>query len=222
MLYLIVNINRSGDFMEQFIIEIMNSWGYLGIAFLIAIENVFPPIPSEVILTFGGFSTTITDMSIYGVIISATIGSVIGALILYLIGYFLNEERLNYIVNSKLGKILRIKSSDIEKAKKWFDLKGKYTVFFCRFVPIVRSLISIPAGMAKMKLPLFLILTTIGSLIWNIVLVLLGSFAGGSWEKIADYVSKYSKITLIVLILLFLVGTIIFYINKAKKTSKSQ
>lgn len=202
--------------MEHLIINIMNTWGYIGISFLIAIENIFPPIPSEVILTFGGFSTTITNMSIIGVIISATIGSVIGALALYFIGYFLNEERLNYIINSKIGKILRVKSSDIDKARKWFDLRGKYTVFFCRFIPIVRSLISIPAGMAKMKLPLFLILTTVGSLIWNTVLVILGSVAGESWEKIAGYVSKYSKITLIVLIILFIIGAIMFYINKSK------
>ena len=202
--------------MEHLIINIMNTWGYIGISFLIAIENIFPPIPSEVILTFGGFSTTITNMSIIGVIISATIGSVIGALALYFIGYFLNEERLNYIINSKIGKILRVKSSDIDKTRKWFDLRGKYTVFFCRFIPIVRSLISIPAGMAKMKLPLFLILTTVGSLIWNTVLVILGSAAGESWEKIAGYVSKYSKITLIVLIILFIIGAIMFYINKSK------
>ncbi|MDD3241631.1 MAG: DedA family protein [Bacilli bacterium] len=203
--------------MEHFIIEIMNQWGYLGILFLIAFENIFPPIPSEVILTFGGFLTVSTKMTIPLVILFSTIGSIIGALVLYYIGYVLNPERLEKIVNGRIGKILFLKNSDIKKAEDWFQKRGPFTVFFCRFIPIVRSLISIPAGMTKMKLPLFLILTTIGSVIWNTVLVILGSVTGNNWTKIAEYISTYSKYTLIVLVIVFIVGAFIFYKTKFKK-----
>lgn len=199
--------------MQEIIINIMNQLGYLGIALLIAIENIFPPIPSEVILTFGGFMTTYSKITIIGAIISSLIGSVIGAIILYYIGRLLNKERLTKIVNGKLGKTLGFKIEHIEKAQSWFDKKGNYTVLFCRFIPIVRSLISIPAGMANMNFMHFIILTTIGSGIWNTVLVSLGAIAGASWEKIADYVSSYSRIVFIILIIVG-IGLVLFKYRK--------
>ena len=160
--------------MQDIVIQIIENWGYIGVAMLIAIENIFPPIPSEVILAFGGFMTTKTTLNAIGVIIAATIGSVVGAIVLYLIGRILNKERLERIVSGKIGKVLRLKKEDIEKADKWFDTKGQKTVFICRFIPIVRSLISIPAGMSEMPFIKFLIYTILGSTIWNTVLVLLG------------------------------------------------
>lgn len=183
--------------MHEIILQIMNKFGYFGIAFLIAIENVFPPIPSEVILTFGGFMTSNTNMTITGVIIVSTIGSVIGAIILYLLGRLLTKERLYKLVDGKIGKILRFKKQDIDKSEEWFSKKGKSTVLFCRFIPMVRSLISIPAGMTKMEFSLFLIYTIIGSAIWNSVLTYLGFAAGNAWESVAKYVDNFAKITLI-------------------------
>ena len=203
--------------MQTFIINFMNKFGYIGIALLIAFENIFPPIPSEVILTFGGFLTTKTEMIAIGVIISSTIGSVLGAVILYLIGRILNADKIASIVDGKIGKYLHLKKQDIEKANNWFSKKGKYTVFFCRFVPIVRSLISIPAGMNKMNFGLFLTLTTIGTSIWNTVLVLLGQKAGENWTKIVDIVGTYSKIGLIVLIIIFIILVFLFYKFRIKK-----
>lgn len=170
--------------MQEMIIEIMNNFGYLGVFLLIAIENVFPPIPSEVILLFGGFMTTFSDMNIVGVIIASTLGSILGAIILYYIGKILNKERLKKIITSKPGKILRLKPEDIDKADNWFDTKGNKTVFFCRFVPIIRSLISIPAGMSEMPMKKFLIYTTAGSLIWNAALTIAGSIVGENWTSI--------------------------------------
>ena len=183
--------------MNEIILQIMDKFGYFGIAFLIAIENVFPPIPSEVILTFGGFMTSNTNMTITGVIIVSTIGSVIGAIILYLLGRLLTKERLYKLVDGRIGKILRFKKQDIDKSEEWFSKKGKSTVLFCRFIPIVRSLISIPAGMTKMEFSLFLIYTIIGSAIWNSVLTYLGFAAGNAWESVAKYVDYFAKITLI-------------------------
>ena len=201
--------------MEAAIISIMNKFGYFGVFFLIAIENIFPPIPSEVILLFGGFVTTYSKINILGVIIASTLGSLVGALIRYYIGKILNKERLKKIVKGKIGKILRLKEKDIDKADEWFDTKGNKTVFFCRFVPILRSLISIPAGMSEMPMPKFLLYTTVGSAIWNSVLTIAGSIVGDKWETIVDIFDKYSHITLIVLIILF-IGAIIYYFKKRK------
>ena len=202
--------------MQEAIISIMNKFGYLGVFFLIAIENIFPPIPSEVILLFGGFMTTYSKLKIIGVIIASTLGSLVGAIILYYIGKILNKERLKKIVRGKTGKILRLKEADIDKADNWFDTKGNKTVFFCRFVPILRSLISIPAGMSEMEMPKFLLYTTIGSSIWNSILTIIGSMVGENWKSIVEIFDKYSHITLIVLIILFIIF-IFLYIKKRQK-----
>ena len=201
--------------MDEIIIEIVNKFGYLGIMLLIAIENIFPPIPSEVILTFAGFATTISKITVLGTIIAATIGSVAGAIALYWLGRILNEERIDKIVESKIGKILGLKKENIHKAFSWFDNKGKFAVFFGRFIPIVRSLVSVPAGMAKMAIVPFLALTTVGSLIWNTVLITLGRIAGASWNRIAEYIGGYSDIVFGAFIVVFVLGIIAFYANKS-------
>ena len=203
--------------MQDFIIEMMNNFGYFGVFFLIALENVFPPIPSEVILLFGGFMTTYTKLNIIGVIIAATLGSLLGALVLYYIGKILNKERLKKIVSGKIGKILRLKEEDIEKADSWFDTKGQKTVFFCRFIPIVRSLISIPAGMSEMKMRKFLIYTILGSLIWNSVLTIAGSIASKNWESLLGKFDKYSHLVLILLVIIFIVFIVVFYKKKTHR-----
>lgn len=202
--------------MQDIIISLMNQYGYIAVLLLIAIENIFPPIPSEVILTFGGFMTTYTNMNLIGVIFFSTIGSLIGAIILYGIGKILNKERLEKIISGKIGKILRLKKSDIEKADSWFDTKGGKAVFFGRFIPVVRSLISIPAGMSEMKFIKFIILTSLGTLIWNTILSLLGSIAGKNWIVIVNFIDKYAFIVFILLIIFILTGIIIFY-KKRKK-----
>ena len=207
--------------METIITDIMNSYGYLGIFFLIMIENVFPPIPSELILTFGGFMVISSNMTIVGVIIAATLGSVVGALILYFIGKILNKERLIKIVTSKYGKLLRIKPKDIESADRWFDTKGNITVLFCRFVPIVRSLISIPAGMSEMPMFKLLLYTTIGSSVWNTALVCVGAFAGDKKDAILAFIDNASHIILIILIIL-VIGFIIWFYHRKNKKAKSR
>ena len=206
--------------MEQIMIDIMNSFGYFGIFFLIMIENVFPPIPSELILTFGGFMTVSSNMTIVGVIIAATFGSLLGAGILYGIGKLLNKERLIKIVTSKYGKLLRVKPKDIEAADKWFDTKGSITVLICRCVPIVRSLISIPAGISDMPNPKFLVYTTIGSAVWNTFLVCVGAFAGDKKDAILGVIDNISHIVLILLVIIFVGFVIWFYKRKTNKREK--
>ena len=151
--------------MQEFIISLMGQFGYFGVFFLIALENVFPPIPSEVILLF----------------------------------------------------VLRLKEKDIDMADHWFDTKGNKTVFFCRFIPIVRSLISIPAGMSEMPMAKFLLYTTVGSAIWNTVLIVIGNRVGENWESILGVFDQYSHIVLILLILIFVLFIVWFYTKKQKK-----
>lgn len=202
--------------MKELIILIMNEFGYIGIMILIFIENIFPPIPSEVILTFGGFMTTYSNINVVGVILSSTLGSLIGAIVLYKIGKVLTYERIDRFINSKLNRVLRFKKNDIENSEKWFKRRGKTTVFFCRFIPIVRSLISIPAGMAKMKFYTFIIFSFFGSLIWNIALILLGKFAGESWNIVLSHITNYSNIAMYVLICIIFFVVVYIKIIKRK------
>ena len=191
--------------MGNFVLSVMETWGYVGICFLIFLENIFPPIPSEVILTFGGFLTTYSKLSPLGVIISATVGSLAGGIVLYYLGFFCSRG---------LNKLF--KSDDINKANTWFKNKGCKTVLYCRFIPIVRSLVSIPAGINKMNMPLFLIYTTLGTIIWNAFLVYAGVILGDNWPYFAGVIRRYSKVVLVSIILIILVKIWISFLKKKK------
>lgn len=202
--------------MQEWIVQMTNDFGYLGIWMLIFMENVFPPIPSEVILPFSGFLTTYTEMRLWGVILSATVGSVTGGYILYGVGYLLNEERLEQVLDGKIGRILHFKKEDVHKTMAWFHRYGNATVFFCRCVPVLRSLISIPAGMTKMSLITFTLYTTVGSFIWNVLLVSLGAWAGDSWGTVSGYIAMYSDVVKIILGGI-IISVVIYYFRKKKK-----
>lgn len=203
--------------MQEIILSIMGKYGYIGVFLLIMIENVFPPIPSEVILLFGGFMTTYTKLSILGMTISSTIGSLLGAIILYYIGKIFNKDRLKKIISGKVGKILRLRDNDIDNADRWFDNKGNKTVFFCRFIPLVRSLISIPAGMSEMPMFKFLLYTLFGSLIWNTVLIIVGSIVGDNWVRIVSILDTYSHIVVVTLFIIVVLCIYLFYKKRSKR-----
>jgi membrane protein DedA with SNARE-associated domain len=198
------------DFMEQY--------GYVGIFLMIALENVFPPIPSEVVLTFGGFMTTTSGLTVPGVVLAATLGSVVGAVILYGVGRLLDVERLEKLID-RWGRWLRIQKTDIRRADAWFDKYGYWTVLFCRMVPLIRSLISIPAGMAKMKFGLFLIFTTVGTLIWNVILVWVGASVGERWDEIVGYMDVFSNITYAIIAAGLVAGAVWFFRSRSKRVS---
>ncbi|MGH2316814.1 DedA family protein [Planococcus sp. SE5232] len=200
--------------MEDWITSVMSDYGYFGIFLLIMLENVFPPIPSEVILTVGGFMTTTTEMTIPGVVLASTAGSVLGAVILYGVGLLLDVERLEKIID-KYGNWLRVKKEDIYKADAWFDRFGVWTVFFGRLVPLLRSLISIPAGMSNMKFWLFISFTTLGTLLWNTVLVFVGEAVGENREQIMRQLELYSN-AVYALIGLGAIVAIWYYIKKIR------
>ena len=171
--------------MQELIVSLMEQYGYGGIFFLIALENIFPPIPSEVILTVRRFFDDLykpgsagSGGRCYVWISGRSCGALWGR-------DAAEQERLKKIVSGRAGKLLGLKAGDVEKADGWFQKTGTKAVFFCRCVPVVRSLISIPAGMSRMKLPRFFLYTAAGSAIWNILLVSLGAFLGESWGYIA-------------------------------------
>ncbi len=203
--------------MQDMIIHLVEQFGYIGIILLIAFENIFPPIPSEVILTFSGFLTTYTSLSVWGVIFAATIGSYIGALFLYYVGRLLSKERLMKLVDGKAGRLLRFKREDVELTLDWFGKKGTKAVFFCRCIPILRSLISIPAGMAKMVMGPFTAMTVGGTLLWNILLVHLGAFAGASWDLVIKYMDTYKNWTIIILIGAIVIVCAVFARRRRRK-----
>jgi len=195
--------------MESTLIDFIKNYGYIGIMLLIFAENIFPPIPSEVVLLFGGFLTTQFQMSVPLVILFATIGATLGAAALYLLGRVLNRERIKSLFSGKFGQTMHLRPDDVTKSEAWFKKYEKRAVLICRCIPVMRSLISIPAGMAKMKPVPFFILTVIGTAVWNTVLVLIGVLAGGAWETSLKYIGWFSTV---VIVLLLLAAAIVGYI----------
>ncbi|HPX52366.1 MAG TPA: DedA family protein [Candidatus Paceibacterota bacterium] len=207
--------------MEIFITNIMNQFGYWGMLFLIFIENIFPPIPSEIILPLGGFVTTLekSKVTVFGLIIFATLGSIFGAFILYWIGTLLNVNKLETWLEKKWIKRLGFKKNEVEKTVKFFEKWEGVAVFFGRCVPIVRSLISIPAGMVKMNLLKFTLYTAFGSLIWNTLLISAGAFLGENWRNVVTLVDEYKNIVLIILSAVTII-LIWRYFKKRNSTNK--
>lgn len=184
--------------MRELVLELMGEYGNLAVFLLILVENLFPPIPSEVILTFGGVMTVCTDMTPVGVILFSTAGSLAGAVILYSVGRFLPDEVFRKLLCGQIGHLLHFRLEDVDLAKGWFRERGRSAVFLCRLIPIVRSLISIPAGIARMPFVPFLVFTAAGSLLWNTVLVYAGRIAGDSWEKVSAAFGVYSYLFLMI------------------------
>lgn len=184
--------------MRELVLELMGEYGNLAVFLLILVENLFPPIPSEVILTFGGVMTVCTDMTPIGVILFSTAGSLAGAVILYSVGRFLPDEVFRKLLCGQIGHLLHFRLEDVDLAKGWFRERGRSAVFLCRLIPIVRSLISIPAGIVRMPFVPFLVFTAAGSLLWNTVLVYAGRIAGDSWEKVSAAFGVYSDLFLMI------------------------
>lgn len=185
--------------MTEWATSIMDALGYPGLAFLVALENVFPPIPSEIILPLAGFNSSQGTMNVFLAIFAATVGSVSGALVLYYVGYVFGEARVRWMV-SKWGKWLGFKEQDIDSADIWFDRHGGIAVALCRVIPIVRSLISIPAGLRKMPMVTFALYTAAGSLVWNTVLITAGYILGDNWDHVEEYVGILQYVVIFVVL----------------------
>ncbi|MFM7094637.1 MAG: DedA family protein, partial [Actinomycetota bacterium] len=162
--------------------DVIDAIGFVGVAVLVALENVFPPIPSELILLLTGFNVSEGRFDFVSGVIAATIGSVVGAYFLYALGRLVHEDRLEKLL-AGVGKYLGLKKADVHKGFQWFERHGTAVVLFGRLIPVVRSVVSIPAGAEKMPIARFTLLTAAGSLVWNIVWVAIGWGLGDQWEK---------------------------------------
>lgn len=182
----------------------MDALGGPGASIIVGLENVFPPIPSEVILPLAGFSAAQGTFTLAGAIFWTTLGSVLGAILAYALGFWLGADRVRAI----FGRVPLMKVEDFDKAEGWFHRHGAASVFLGRMVPVVRSLISIPAGVARMNFLLFLALTLAGSLIWNSIFVVGGYLLGGQWhriEAVAGWFSNAVVAAIVVVVVAFLV-----------------
>lgn len=186
----------------DWLVNVISVLGYPGVFISVFLESFFAPIPSEIILPFSGFVASLGSMNIYFVIVVATVAAYLGSLPFYFIGKWGEKPVLEFL--DKFGKYLFIKKSDVKKGFEVFDKYGSGVVFVGRLVPIIRTLISFPAGVAKMNFLKFTSFTLFGSLIWNIVLTYAGYLLGDHWEKIGDIVGQYEKVIIAICILLLL------------------
>lgn len=187
------------DKISEWVLIIMEQFGLLGVTVMMFLENVFPPIPSELIMPAAGFAAAMGKMNLVLVIIAGTLGSVLGALPLYYLGTVFDEKRL-FSLAKKYGKYVLVKPSDVTNAQDWFHKYGKTVIFFGRMIPAIRSLISIPAGMARMPMLPFLVLTAIGSAIWTTILAYAGYILGANYEQVEAFIEPISKIVVIVVL----------------------
>ena len=186
--------------MQDFMLNMVDQFGYLGIFLLILIENIFPPIPSEAVLLFGGALTVTTAMNVPGTIVAATAGSLVGAIALYALGWIFQAERLKRLFAGRFGQVLHLKPEYVDKSVYWFTKYQGKAVLICRCIPVIRSLISIPAGFAKMRIIPFLLLTTLGSAVWNTLRVSVGAALGTAWETALPYFDQYPHLVVAVVI----------------------
>lgn len=194
----------------DWIVNLMETLGSPGVGIAILLENLFPPIPSEVVLPLAGFTVAQGSLNMVSVFIWSVLGSVLGAYALYGVGAWLGLERLRRIADW----MWLVKASDVDSAMNFFNKYGKPSIFFGRLIPGVRSLISIPAGLDRMNLLVFGLWTFFGSAIWNAILIYLGYVLGANWEKATGYVDAYSKVIYVVLLLIIL-GFLVFLVRRA-------
>lgn len=196
------------DNISAWILAMMDKLGLFGVTCFMFLENVFPPIPSELIMPAAGFAASQGTMGLWAVIIAGTLGSVLGAVPLYYLGTVFDEKRLLVLVN-KYGKYVLVKPDDIRYAQSWFAKYGYWVVFFGRMIPAIRSLISIPAGMNKMPMLPFLFLTAVGSAIWTSLLAYAGYVLGANYQQVEQFIAPISKIVVVIVLLIAL--TIAFF-----------
>lgn len=189
----------------EWIINIMEQLGYWGIALLMFLDNVFPPIPSEIIMSSAGYSASQGQLLLFGVIIAGSIGSLLAAALLYWMGYKFKHESIFSWVD-RYGKYLFIKSEDVKKSLTWFEQYGHRIVFFGRMIPAVRSLISIPAGMSHMPFWKFILFSGLGTIIWTTFLACIGFYFGENQALMQQIFNRvaYFIIAAVVLFLLWL------------------
>lgn len=187
--------------MSELTLEIMRAFGYFGLALVLVVENLFPPIPSELVLPLAGFLVGTGNMSFWGAVVAATAGAYAGALVLYALGRWGGRPLV-----LRYGWILRVDASSLERAEGWFRRWGDWVVLLARVVPLARSIVSVPAGTMRMGLLRFSVLTVIGSAAWNLLLIWAGKLLGENWEAVSHWAGTYSNVVVFLLGLCALAG----------------
>jgi membrane protein DedA with SNARE-associated domain len=195
--------------LNTWVLSLITSFGYVGLGFVMFLENIFPPIPSEIILPLAGSLIVKGDFSLAGITLVGMIGSVTGAWVFFGIGYWFDEKRVRFLIR-KYGKWFLLSTEDLDRALSWFQRYGCWVVFFGRMIPMVRSLISIPAGMAKMSLAKFTLFTALGTACWSFLLSLTGLILRENWILVEEYLARYDTIIWI----LISVGILVFMFKK--------
>ena len=199
------------ELLLDFALNTISAWGFLGIFFLMLLESTVFPIPSELVMPFAGFLIAEGKMEFFTVVFIATLGSIAGSLISYFIGKTVGKKAV-----IKFGKYFLLNESHLEKAHKWFENYGGRIVFVCRFIPAVRHVISIPAGIAEMNLGKFIAFTAIGAFFWNAFLAWVGIQLGKNWVVISQYTG-----ILDLLVIAAIIALLVFYLKKKPKRKKS-
>ena len=218
MSFIFINIFQSiPDYIER-VVETNSTYAYLTICLAMFLENIVPPIPSEIIMPLGGFFVYREKLNFFILVFWGLFGTILGSLPWYYLGKLVNEKKLSKFLD-KRGKYVGITSEDLAKSKLWFDKYGVSLVFWGRLVPGIRTLISVPAGMELMPLRKFLIWTTLGSLIWVVILTYAGFILGDNWQIIKSYLDSIKYITkpILIIIFIFLLFKFVFRIYNRKR-----
>ncbi len=189
--------------MFDWVLSTIDHWGYGGIFLLMTVEHLFPPIPSEVIMPLAGYLAAQGKMNLMLVIAFGTAGSVLGTLFWYWVARAIGEERLKQLAR-RHGRLLTLSPGDIDAAHRWFDRYGRIAVFFGRMIPAIRTLISVPAGFARMRFSTFLIYTVLGSLIWTCFLTFAGLLLEAQYSRIEGYIDPISKAVVVIIVLAYI------------------
>jgi membrane protein DedA with SNARE-associated domain len=183
--------------------DVVDAIGYVGVALFVMLESLFPPIPSEAVLPFAGFVARDGDANLLGMLLAATLGSMLGAYLLYGIAAAIGQERLHYLV-ARYGRWARVSVSDVERGESWFERRGPIAVLVGRCVPVVRAVISFPAGTTRMPLATFTLFTFLGSLLWNSVQIGAGYLLRDRWREVEPVLTRIQGVVIVGLVLLLL------------------
>jgi membrane protein DedA with SNARE-associated domain len=193
--------------MTDWIIQTISELGYVGIFLVMLAESIFPPIPSELIIPFAGFAAANGELNLFGVLLAATVGAVVGMLPWYFAGRVFGLDRVRYLAD-RFGRPMAFNADEIDVAVGWFRRFGPVIVLVGRLIPLIRTLISIPAGLSRMSLPVFLLASTLGALIWNTILTLAGFILHEHYEQIEAVLDPLSYIVLALVVVLYLVKVV--------------
>lgn len=204
---------------NEWALNIISTVGYPGLGLVMLLENVFPPIPSELVLPLAGWLTLDSDtgFTLLGVTIVGAIGSVVGAFFFYGLGKWFDENRVRFLLR-RFGKWFLLSEDDFDMALDWFEKYDEYVIFFGRMVPILRSLISVPAGLANMHVGKFTLYTAIGTALWSFLLAYAGRMLGAQWSLVSEFIDRYEHVVIVVVLL----AVAYFAINRVRKLASEK